>query len=111
VSDTVQLILAALLAIGVIVGLIVWLQVHPFISLTIGAFVVGIVAGEDLLDVVESFTLGFGETPAGVGSLIALGAMFGKLLADSGGADQIVDTIVGRSSPATLPGRWRWWGR
>ena len=29
--------------------------------------------------------------------------MFGKLLADSGGADEIVDTIVGRSSPRTLP--------
>ena len=29
--------------------------------------------------------------------------MFGKLLADSGGADQIVDTIVGRSSTRTLP--------
>jgi GntP family gluconate:H+ symporter len=29
--------------------------------------------------------------------------MFGKLLADSGGADQIVDTIVGRSSTRMLP--------
>jgi len=29
--------------------------------------------------------------------------MFGKLLADSGGADEIVDTIVGRSSSRTLP--------
>ena len=29
--------------------------------------------------------------------------MFGKLLADSGGADQIVDTIVGRSSTRALP--------
>jgi gluconate:H+ symporter, GntP family len=29
--------------------------------------------------------------------------MFGKLLADSGGADQIVDTIIGRSSTRTLP--------
>ena len=38
-----------------------------------------------------------------MGTLIALGAMFGKLLADSGGADQIVDTIVGRSSARTLP--------
>ena len=46
------------------------------------------------------FTTGFGTTAAGVGILIALGAMFGKLLADSGGADQIVDTIVGRASAA-----------
>ena len=29
--------------------------------------------------------------------------MFGKLLADSGGGDQIVDTIIGRSSTRTLP--------
>jgi GntP family gluconate:H+ symporter len=29
--------------------------------------------------------------------------MFGKLLADSGGADQIVDTIVGRASERALP--------
>jgi GntP family permease len=40
---------------------------------------------------------------AGVGVLIALGAMFGKLLFDSGGADEIVDTIVGRSSASVLP--------
>ena len=102
-SDTLQLILAAVAAIAVVVVLIVWLKMHPFLALTIGSYVVGVVAGEDLLDVTASFSTGFGETAAGVGSLIALGAMFGKLLADSGGAHQIVDTIVGRSSPATLP--------
>ena len=50
-----------------------------------------------------SFAKGFGETAAGVGILIALGAMFAKLLADSGGADEIVDTIVGHASPRMLP--------
>ena len=35
--------------------------------------------------------------------LIALGAIFAKLLADSGGADQVVDTIVGRASGRALP--------
>ncbi len=34
--------------------------------------------------------------------LIALGAMLGKLLGDSGGADKIVDTLL-RGRPATLP--------
>ncbi len=51
----------------------------------------------------ESFADGFGTTAAGVGILIALGAMFAKLLADSGGADEIVDTIVGHASPRALP--------
>jgi H+/gluconate symporter-like permease len=45
----------------------------------------------------------FGTTASEVGILIALGAMFAKLLADSGGADEIVDTIVGHASPRALP--------
>ncbi len=68
-----------------------------------GAVTVGIVAGENPGNVLDSFGKGFGDTAASVGILIALGAMFAKLLADSGGADEIVDTIVGRASPRALP--------
>ena len=91
-----QLVIAALLAIGLIVVLITWAKVHPFLALILGGLTVGIVAGQNINDVIESFSTGFGDTAAGVGALIALGAMFAKLLADSGGADQIVDTIVGK---------------
>lgn len=103
VAGSAHLIIAALIGIAVIVLLITQLKLHPFLSLTIGSFLVAIIAGEDLGTAIESFTAGFGSTAAGVGTLIALGAMFGKLLADSGGADEIVDTIVGRSSDRTLP--------
>ncbi|WGL51531.1 gluconate:H+ symporter [Nocardioides sp. BP30] len=98
-----QLLVAALAGIAVIVGLITWLKVHPFLALILGAGVVGAAAGQNLNDVVTSFSTGFGSTAASVGILIALGAMFAKLLADSGGADQIVDTIVGRASTRVLP--------
>lgn len=98
-----RLVLAALLGIGVIVVLIIAAKVHPFLALTGGALTVGVVAGVDVETAIASYTTGFGATAAGVGILIALGAMFGKLLADSGGADQIVDTIIGRSSPRALP--------
>ena len=98
-----RLVPAALLGIGVIVLLITRFKLHPFLGLTIGSLVVGAVAGVELSATVDSFTKGFGATAASVGTLIALGAMFGKLLADSGGADEIVDTIVGRSSSRTLP--------
>ncbi|MBW9205542.1 GntP family permease [Mumia sp. zg.B53] len=102
-AGTAQLVTAALIGIGLIVVLIVWLKVHPFLALTLGSLTVGAVATMPLADTLESFTAGVGSTVAGVGVLIALGAMFGKLLADSGGADQIVDTIVGRASPRMLP--------
>jgi GntP family gluconate:H+ symporter len=98
-----QLVLAALLGIAVIVLLITRFTVHPFLSLTIGSLVTAAVAGQPLDAAITSYSNGFGSTAASVGTLIALGAMFGKLLADSGGADEIVDTLVGRSSTRALP--------
>ncbi|WP_326546422.1 gluconate:H+ symporter [Mycolicibacterium sp. ND9-15] len=98
-----QLIAAALAGIALIVVLITVAKLNPFLALIFGALAVGVVAGVNIGDVLESFGDGFGTTAAGVGILIALGAMFAKLLADSGGADEIVDTIVGRASLRALP--------
>ncbi|MEO5874344.1 MAG: gluconate:H+ symporter [Streptosporangiaceae bacterium] len=98
-----RLVPAALLGIALIVILITWLRLHPVLALTLGALTVALVAGMPAADAIDSFTKGFGSTAASVGLLIAFGAMFGKLLADSGGADEIVDTIVGRAGPRTLP--------
>jgi len=98
-----QLIIAALAGIVVIVGLITWLKVHPFLALLLGAVGVGIGAGLAPGDAVTSFGAGFGSTMTSVGILIGLGAMFGKLLSDSGGADRIVDTLISRASPRALP--------
>jgi gluconate:H+ symporter, GntP family len=98
-----QLIVAALTGIALIVVLITVVKLHPFLALIFGGLTVGIVAGENLTKVLASFSDGFGSTAASVGILIALGAMFAKLLADSGGADEIVDTIVGHASARALP--------
>lgn len=102
-AGSTQLILAALIGIAVIVVLITQFKLHPFLSLTIGSISVGALAGMKLQDSLASFGNGVGSTVAGVGTLIALGAMFGRLLADSGGADQIVDTIIRRATARTLP--------
>ncbi len=98
-----QLIIAATVGIAVIIVLITWLKVHPFLALAIGAVGVGAGAGLAPGAAVTSFSTGFGGTMAGVGILVGFGAMFGKLLADSGGADRIVDSLVTRSSVRTLP--------
>ncbi|WP_243076379.1 GntP family permease [Microbacterium sp. SS28] len=98
-----QLITAAVIGIAVIVTLITWLKLHPFISLMIGALVTGLVAGMSAVQTITSFSNGFGSTMGGVGVLIALGAIFGKMLADSGGADRIVDTLIARASNRALP--------
>ncbi|MDT0319885.1 MULTISPECIES: gluconate:H+ symporter [unclassified Streptomyces] len=98
-----QLALAVLLGIAVLVLLITRFKLHAFLSLTIGTLVLGAVAGAPLDKVISSFSAGLGSTVAGVGVLIALGAILGKLLADSGGADQIVDTILAKASNRAMP--------
>jgi GntP family gluconate:H+ symporter len=98
-----QLILAAVLGIAAVVLLITWAKFHPFLGLILGAAVMGAVAGVAPADIVTSFTKGFGNTTGAVGLLVALGAMIGKLLQDSGGADSIVDKIVGGVSAHRLP--------
>jgi GntP family gluconate:H+ symporter len=98
-----QLVIAALLGIATVVLLITLAKMHPFIALMLGAAMMGAVAAVAPLDIVNSFTAGFGSTMGTVGILIALGAMVGKLLADSGGSDTIVDTIIGKVGERGLP--------
>ncbi|WP_329122488.1 gluconate:H+ symporter [Streptomyces sp. NBC_01353] len=98
-----QLGIAVLAGIAVIVLLITKFKLHAFLALTIGSLALGAFAGAPLAATIDSFTVGLGKTVAGVGVLIALGAILGKLLADSGGADQIVDTILAKASGRSMP--------
>ncbi|NJC68500.1 gluconate transporter [Planosporangium thailandense] len=98
-----SLVVWAFIGIAVVVVLITQFKVHPFISLILGSGVSGLGAGLSAADVIKNFESGFGSTLGGVGILVALGTMLGKLLADSGGADRIVDTIVSRTSQRRLP--------
>jgi len=98
-----QLILACVLGILAVVVLITWGKVHPFLALMLGSAVLGVVATMPPGDTVKSFVAGFGATAGAVGILIALGAMVGKLLEDSGGANRIVASMVSRVGPGGLP--------
>ncbi|MFD5084279.1 GntP family permease [Kitasatospora sp. NPDC058406] len=98
-----RLLIAVLLSIGAIVLLITRFKLHPFLALTLGSGLLAAVAGAPFDKLLGSFSTGFGATVAGVGLLIGLGAMLGKLLADSGGANIIADTVLARSGPKALP--------
>jgi GntP family gluconate:H+ symporter len=97
-----QVLIVAAVGILIVVALIVWLKMHAFLALTIGALFVGLASGIDLGKVTASYEAGVGGVLGYVGVLIALGAMLGKLLGDSGGADRIVNTLL-RGRPASLP--------
>src|SRR3954454_9584039 len=102
-SHDTWLVIWTLVAIAVVVVLITRYKMHPFLALILGSAVVGLGAGLAAANVITEFEKGFGSTLGGVGILVALGTILGKLLADSGGADRVVDTIVGRAGERRLP--------
>jgi GntP family gluconate:H+ symporter len=113
-----RLVIAALLGIAVVVVSVSWAKLNPFIGLLLGSATLGLIAGLSVQDIVSSFSIGLGDadgvaggagkTFADVGILVALGAVLGRFLADSGGAglivDRIVDRVPGRGLPWALAG-------
>ena len=97
-----RVLVAAAIGIALVVLLILVWKAHAFLALTIGALFVGLCSGIPVQKVIATYEAGVGGVLGYVGVLIGLGAILGKLLADSGGADRIVDTIL-QGKPATLP--------
>src|SRR6267142_2705006 len=88
------LLVDALIAIVGLILLITRFRIHPFIALTIAAGYLGLTSGMPVALVMKSYQDGFGGVLGFVGIVLALGTMLGKLMAESGGADQIAQTLV-----------------
>ncbi len=93
-----RLLVVAALGIALIVVLIAKFKLHPFLALVLGSAFVGLASGVELAKIITNFEDGVGGVLKEVGLLIALGAMLGKLLADSGGANRVVDTLLAKAS-------------
>ncbi|MFE2182105.1 GntP family permease [Streptomyces sp. NPDC059455] len=79
------------------------LRVHPFVALILVSVGTGIAAGEPAAKLAESIEEGAGGTLGDVGVTLALGAMLGRLLSDSGATDAIARALVARAEPRRLP--------
>ena len=100
----IQLLLTALGGVVLLVALIVTrIRLHPLIALLVVSLAVGIAAGMDISSIAGATVAGAGHTLGVVGIVIALGAMLGKILADSGVTEAIADAILNRSSDKMLP--------
>ncbi|MGD8340353.1 MAG: gluconate:H+ symporter [Gammaproteobacteria bacterium] len=92
-----QLIGAALGGIALILFLIVRAKLHAFVALLIGSLVIGIAAGMPFQGVLESISTGVGSTLASIAVVIGLGAMFGRMLEFSGGAESLASALLDKS--------------
>ncbi len=99
-----QLILSCVLGLALIIVFISALKLAPFLSILVGTFAAGFTAGLPLEAVASAFSKGAGALLGDVGIIIALGAMLGALMAESGAADRLVSTILKHSTPRCCPG-------
>ncbi|KPI08169.1 gluconate transporter [Actinobacteria bacterium OK074] len=99
-----SLLLVLTVAIAVLIVLInSRLRIHPFVALIVVTVGTGLAAGEPVAKLTASIEDGAGGTLGDVGITLALGAMLGRLLSDSGATDAIAHAIVDRSSTRRLP--------
>ena len=98
-----RLIICCLVAIATIIVLISATKLPPFLSILVGTFIAGIGAGLPAEAVAKAFSKGAGGILGEAGIIIALGAMLGALMAESGAADRIASTLLGLGKGKTLP--------
>lgn len=99
-----QLLATALASVIFLVGLIVSrVRMHPLIALMVTAVAVGLVTGMAPEALVKSIAGGAGATFGAVGLVVALGAMLGRILADSGVTEGISNAVVAHTSTRLLP--------
>ena len=97
------LLLIAAAAVGVLLFLIMKLKLHAFLALVLVSLLTALATRIPLEDVVTTLTGGFGTTLASVALLVGLGAMLGRLLEHSGGAQVLADSLIGRFGEKRAP--------
>lgn len=88
-------ILFVLLSIALLVLLIVWAKLNPFLAFLIASIVAGFLLGLPADQIAGSVQKGMGNLLGDLVVVIVMGAMLGKLVAESGAAQRIAGFLMG----------------
>lgn len=87
-------IVSICIGVALLLLLMIVFKLNAFISLILVALVVGILEGMSPLDAMTSVQGGLGGTLGSLTMIIIFGAILGKLMTDSGGAQRIATTLI-----------------
>ena len=90
-------LLVIALAVLALILLISWGKVNAFLAFLLVTLPAGFVLGLSSAQVLGAVQKGLGDTLGSVALVVVLGAMLGKLVAESGAAQQIAATMLGRT--------------
>ncbi|TCM52731.1 GntP family gluconate:H+ symporter [Rhizobium sp. PP-F2F-G48] len=97
------LISIAVGAVLLLLLLIIQFRVHAFVALILVSLLTAVAAGIPAANILTTMTNGFGSTLGGVALLVGLGAMLGRMLEISGGAQALADDLVARFGEKRAP--------
>jgi GntP family gluconate:H+ symporter len=100
---TVFLLVSALISVIGLILLIAVFKLNPFITLFLTALSLAVVTGMPATNIVHSFETGVGGALGHIAIVVALGTMLGKMMAESGGADQIAYTLIRLFGEKNIP--------
>jgi len=83
-----------LLSIALIIGLINYLRLHPFLALFMVAIFFGFAAGMDYQLILQTINDGFGGTLGKIGLVIIFGVIIGAFLENTGGAYALAEAVI-----------------
>jgi GntP family gluconate:H+ symporter len=93
----------AVAGIALLLVLIMKFKVHAFLALIIVSLLTALAAGLPAGSIVGTATTGFGNTLGSVALLVGLGAMLGRLLELSGGAQVLTDALIRKFGEKRAP--------
>jgi Gnt-I system high-affinity gluconate transporter len=95
-------LLVILLAVLALIGLISWGKVNAFLAFLLVTIPAGFALGLAPAQVLAAVQKGLGDTLGSVALIVILGAMLGKLVAESGAAQQIAAALIGALGPKNI---------
>ena len=94
-DNTIYLLIITGLSILLLLVLVMRLKVHAFISLLLASTFVGLAAGMPFMELIASLQKGMGDILGFIAIVVGMGAILGKLLEVSGGAQTLAHHFLG----------------
>ncbi|MET1019481.1 MAG: GntP family permease [Microterricola sp.] len=101
--NTPGLLLVAVGAIALLLVLIMKFRIHAFVALIVVSVVTAIATGIPAVGLVPTLMSGFSSTLGSVALLVGLGAMLGRMLEVSGGAEVLTNALIKRFGEKRAP--------
>ncbi|MGP4050963.1 GntT/GntP/DsdX family permease [Streptomyces sp. 2A115] len=97
------LLLIAFAGVATLLLLILRAKVQPFVALVVVSIGVALAAGVPAADLVKTIEEGMGSTLGHIATIIALGAMIGRIIELSGGAQSFAHSLIDRFGSKRTP--------